>query len=117
MWIPSFIFSIIHFFESANNLSKVSIHVNVWLCLTKPLNGVTIGLKEYPHAKWLTSPNQEHALVMSCGLGKSFIVVKILSVGAIPFAVIFNPANSTVLQQNVNLSAFNTMPFVAHNRK
>ena len=117
MCILSFIFSIIDFFESANNLSKVSIDVNVWLCLSKSLNGVIIGLKEYPHAIWLTSPNQEHGLVMSCGLGKSFIVVKILSVDAIPFAVIFNPANSTVLQQNVNLFAFNTMPFVAHNCK
>ena len=59
----------------------------------------------YSHATWLTSPNQEHASVMFCGLGKSFIAVKILSVSAIPFGVIFNPANSTVSQQNLNLSA------------
>ena len=117
MWIPSFIFSIIDFFESANNLSKVSFHVNVWLCLTKSLTGVIIGRKEYSHATCLTSPNQECATVMFCGMGKSFIAVKILSVGVIPFGVIFNPVNSTVLQQNVNLSAFSTMPFVAHNRK
>ena len=104
-------------FESANNLSRVSFNANVWLCLTKSLNGVIIGLKEYLHATWLTSPNQEHSSVMFCGFRKSFIAVKILSVGAIPFGVIFNPANSTVSRQNSNLSAFNTMPLLTHSCK
>ena len=40
-----------------------------------------------------------------------------LSDGAIPVGVIFNPANSTVCLQNLNLPLLITIPLSAHNCK
>ena len=76
-----------------------------------------MGLREYPKATWFISPNQEQASVMFSGFGNSFMATSNFCDGAMPVGVIFNPANSTVCQQNLNLLALITIPLSAHSCK
>ena len=76
-----------------------------------------MGLKEYPQATWLPSPNQEQASVMFSGFGNSFMATSHFSDGAIPVGVNFSPVNSTVCLQNFNLLALITKPLSVHNCK
>ena len=54
-------------------------------------NGSIIGLNEYAHATWLTSPNQDISLVIFLGLGKPDIAFSRLSQGVTPEDVIWRP--------------------------
>ena len=73
-----------------------------------------IGPIEYAQETWLTKPNHERAPVISVGLGKSLMAVRIFSDGAVPVGVIESPAKSTVLRQNLNFDSYSTMPLLAH---
>ena len=54
---------------------------------------------------------------MFSGFRKPFMATSNFSDGAMPLEVIFNPANSTVCLQNLNLLALITIPLSAHNCK
>ena len=55
--------------------------------------------------------NQLRTVLMLVGVGKFLMAVMYLSVGWIPFIVIWNPANSTDLLANWNFSGEKTIPF------
>ena len=84
---------------------------------TSSRNGSIIGLNEYAHATWLTSPNQDLASVMFLGLGKPEIAFSKLLEGVTPVGVIWRPPNWTTSWQNWNLSLLMTIPFVSHSDK
>ena len=56
------------------------------------------------YSTWFIRPNQLRTMLMLVGVGKFLMVVIYLSVGCIPFMVIWNPANSTDLLEK-------TIPF------
>ena len=61
----------ISFFDFWNAFFRLSFHKKGVFCLTRSRNGNIIGHKEYAHATWLTSPNQDLVSVIFFGVGKS----------------------------------------------
>ena len=53
-----------------NAFSRLSFQTKCVFFLTRSRNGSIMGLNEYAHATWLTSPNQDLASVIFLGVGK-----------------------------------------------
>ena len=92
-----------------NAFSRPSFQTKLEFFFTSCRNGSIIGLNEYAHATWLTSPNQDLASVMFLGLGKLEIAFSKLLEGVTPVGVIWRPPNWTTSWQNWNLSLLMTI--------
>ena len=110
--IPSSTLLIKSSLDCWKNWSRVEFHWKVAFCFASSQNGSMIGLVEYAHAIWFTSPNHDLAFVRSVGFGKFLIVDNIWLDGAIPVGVNFSPANSTVSLQNLNFLSLVTIPAI-----
>ena len=73
-----------------------------------------ISLMEYAHATWLTKPNQDRAPVISVGVGKFFMALRIPDYGTILVGVTASLAKSTVSLQNLNSLVLRTILLLAH---
>ena len=80
--------------------------------LIKCLKGDIISILQKQYVTWFTNPYHDLTSEMLRGVEKSLIAVVYLAAGLIPSSVIRNPANSTSLLVNLNLSELNTMPFL-----
>ena len=76
-----------------NAFSRLSFQTKCVFFLTRSRNGSIMGLNEYAHATWLTSPNQDLASVIFLGVGKLDIAFNRLSQGVTPEDVIWRSPN------------------------
>ena len=76
-----------------NTFSRFSFQTKCVCFLTRFWNGSIIGLSEYAHATWLTSPNQDLVLMIFWWAGKLEIAFSKFSQGVTP--VIWRPPNWT----------------------
>ena len=99
-------------FDVWNASSKLLSQWNFVLGLISSLNGSITDVLAWAQDTWLTKPNQDLASVRLVGVGKFWMALSSFVAGATPDEVISKPANSTFFLPNLNLSQFNTIPFL-----